>query len=38
VHTGHIRRSYQQIICAPNHVIVEILATHATDTPDAVVR
>jgi hypothetical protein len=38
VHTGHIRRPCQQIICAPNHVVIEIQSTHAADSIDAVAR
>lgn len=38
VHTGHIRRPGQQIICAPNHVVIEIVSTHAADSIDAVAR
>lgn len=38
VETGRIRRPFQQIICAPNHVIVEIVSSQATDTIDAIAR
>jgi hypothetical protein len=38
VHTGRIHCSSQQIICAPNHVIIEIQSTHAADSIDAVAR
>jgi hypothetical protein len=38
MHTGHIRRPGQQILCAPNHVVIEIMSAHANDAPDAVAR
>lgn len=38
VHTGRIHRTYQQIVCAPNHVIVEISAAHAGDSIDAITQ
>ena len=38
VQTGRIRRPCQQIICAPNHVVIEIVSTHAADSIDAVTR
>lgn len=38
VRTGRIKRSFQQIICAPNHVIVEITSSHPSDTIDAIVQ
>ena len=36
VHTGCIRHPYQEIICAPNHVIIEISSPHPRDSIDAV--
>jgi hypothetical protein len=38
VRTGRIKRPFQQIICAPNHVIVEITSSHSSDTIDAIVQ
>jgi hypothetical protein len=38
VHTGHIRYTCQKIICAPNHVVIEIESTNAGNSPDAVAR
>jgi len=38
VRTGRIRRPFQQIICAPNHVIIEITSSQAADTIDAIVQ
>lgn len=38
VHSGAISRSGQQIVCAPNHVLIEIDAGSAPEQPDAVVR
>lgn len=38
VRTGRIRQPFQQIICAPNHIIVEITSTQLSDTIDAIVQ
>jgi hypothetical protein len=38
VRTGVVRRPFQQIICAPNHVIVEITSSQAADTIDAILQ
>jgi hypothetical protein len=38
VRTGTIRRPFQQIICAPNHCIIEITSSHVADTIDAIVK
>ena len=38
VHTGHIRDACQKIICAPNHVVIEIESANAGNAPDAVTR
>jgi hypothetical protein len=38
VRTGRIHRPYQQIICAPNHVIIEITSSSAADTIDAILQ
>jgi len=38
VHTGHIRYPCQKIICAPNHVVIEIESANAGNAPDAVAR
>jgi hypothetical protein len=36
VHTGWIDRSYQTIICAPNHVVIRLLRGDDKDKLDAV--
>ena len=38
VRTGPIRRPFQQIICAPNHIIVEIASSRVRDTIDAITQ
>lgn len=38
VRTGIITRPFQQIICAPNHIIIEITSFRAADTIDAIVQ
>jgi hypothetical protein len=38
VHTGHVSRSGQKVICAPNHVVIEIQKACADEGPDAVTR
>jgi hypothetical protein len=36
VHTGYIEHPHQQIICVPNHIIVEIVSPPAAGTIDAI--
>jgi hypothetical protein len=36
--TGRIYKPFRQIICAPNHVIVEITSSHPADSIDAIVQ
>jgi len=38
VNTGRISHSYQQIVCAPNHVTVTVSAGAETDSIDALTR
>lgn len=38
VHTGHVSRPCQRIICAPNHLVIEVESKNADDAPDAVAR
>jgi hypothetical protein len=38
VRSGRISRPFQQIICAPNHVIIEITSSTAADTIDAILQ
>lgn len=38
VRNGVVRRPFQQIICAPNHIIIEITTSPAADTIDAVLQ
>ncbi len=35
-HALPIRKAGQQIVCAPNHLTIEISSRHATDGPDAI--
>jgi hypothetical protein len=38
VKTGKIGRSYQQLICAPNHILIEIHTNKVDKTIDAITR
>lgn len=38
VRTGRIYQPFRQIICAPNHVVIEITSSHPADTIDAIVQ
>lgn len=38
VKSGVVRQPFQQIICAPNHVVIEISSSPAADTIDAVLQ
>jgi hypothetical protein len=38
VHTGRVGQAFRPVICAPNHVIIEITAPSTRDTIDARTR
>lgn len=38
VKSGKISKPYQQLICAPNHVLIEIQSNKERDTIDAITR